>query len=82
MASIASVIWRNNLNETLAVDQMTLQLPPLKELQESAAEDSFECDRRCPTSYSIKVLALDGRHTRAEVSIDAQTLSSVSISVR
>ena len=84
--AIASITWRDNLNGTLPAlrGRAAVTLPPLRPVAESSSDPAFGCTGSlCPgQTYSVQVLAADGRHSRAEVTVTRLGLQGVQATVR
>jgi hypothetical protein len=59
---VVSVVWRNNLNQTVAVGVRELELPALQPLDEASADDTQQCNSGCDWRY--KVIGGGGHRTQ------------------
>lgn len=50
---VVSVVWRDNLNQTVATDSREVELPPLQPLDEASAADTEQCNRGCDWRYHV-----------------------------
>ncbi|GMH43936.1 hypothetical protein BSKO_11870 [Bryopsis sp. KO-2023] len=80
--SPVAIIWKDNLNQTFAIDESIVKLPPLATLEESSTVGATKCSTGCPTSYSVKVASADGRHARAEITMTTQSFNKYAMDVK
>lgn len=52
-ADIISIVWRDNLNRTVALDTMQVHLPPLAPLVEASVANTEQCNSGCDWSYHV-----------------------------
>lgn len=52
---VLSIVWRNNLNQTVAVDAREVELPPLQPLDEASASNTEQCNTGCDWRYHVSV---------------------------
>jgi hypothetical protein len=52
---VVSVVWRNNLNATVAVGVREVELPALQPLDEASADDTQQCNTGCDWRYKVCV---------------------------
>ncbi|KAF6266656.1 hypothetical protein COO60DRAFT_1623446 [Scenedesmus sp. NREL 46B-D3] len=76
-ADIISIVWRDNLNRTVALDTMQVHLPPLAPLVEASVANTEQCNSGCDWSYHVKVLASDGAQTQIDMSFGSASLSTL-----
>eukprot|EP00803_Ostreobium_quekettii_P008218 evm.model.scf_449.4 EVM.evm.TU.scf_449.4 scf_449:24370-31826(+) len=77
-----SIVWKDNMNRTFAMDTDTAILPPLADFMESSVKGSQKCTKDCPTAYTVKAAASDGSHSRADITIKEASLDRYAIDVR
>ena len=89
---IAAVVWKDALNRTFFKTQpapeqreVAVALPPKVDLPapQSSGLPAYACTgAACPGhTYSVHVLAADGRHTRAEVTVRSASLAGTELTV-
>lgn len=47
------IVWRDNLNRTVALDTTAVQLPPLAPLMEASVANTEQCNSGCDWSYHV-----------------------------
>jgi hypothetical protein len=52
-ADIISIVWKDNLNRTVALDTSQVQLPPLAPLMEASVANTEQCNTGCDWSYHV-----------------------------
>jgi len=118
---VLSIVWRDNLNRTVALDTKQLELPPLASLTESSAVGAEQCNQGCDWQYhvsaandysrmdfsscihhkaaakglqspkqsllvcshlvQVKVLAVDGAQTEADISVGSISMALLNMKV-
>ena len=51
---LISIVWRNNLNQTVSLDTKEVELPPLEALAEASAADTEQCNTGCDWRYHVR----------------------------
>lgn len=50
---VVSIVWRNNLNQTVALDRREVELPALHALREASAAEAEQCSSACDWRYHV-----------------------------
>ncbi|WIA29149.1 hypothetical protein OEZ86_011660 [Tetradesmus obliquus] len=74
---VITIVWRDNLNRTVALDTTAVQLPPLAPLMEASVANTEQCNSGCDWSYHVKILAADGAQTQIDMSFSSASLSAL-----
>jgi hypothetical protein len=51
-------VWRNNLNQTVALDSREMELPALQPLDEASASSTEQCNAGCDWRYHVRPWAV------------------------
>jgi hypothetical protein len=52
-AEVLSIVWRDNLNRTVALDSREVELPHLQPLDEASASSTEQCNIACDWRYHV-----------------------------
>jgi hypothetical protein len=52
---IISIVWRDNLNRTVALDTTQVHLPALAPLLEASVANTEQCNSGCDWSYHVSI---------------------------
>lgn len=63
-AEVLSIVWRDNLNRTVALDSREVELPPLQPLDEASASNTEQCNTACDWRYHVSVY-MSASHNKA-----------------
>lgn len=50
---VIAIVWRDNLNQTVALDVREVELPPLQPLNEASTADTEQCNTGCDWRYHV-----------------------------